>query len=107
VLDRRGSRRFAFNPQWQILVKGTSPNGKEFYSDGDLGDLSSTGALVLSRNRLIAGDRVQLLIKLPVQKTSWMKYQAEVVRVVELGGFFEVALRFEKLRPEFLAHPIA
>ena len=106
MLDRRGSRRFVFNPQWEILVKGTAPNGTDLNSDGELGDLSSTGALVLIRSRLTAGDRVYLLIKLPVQRTNWMRYQARVVRVAKIGRFFEVALRFEKLRPEFLAHPV-
>jgi hypothetical protein len=98
--ERRKARRFG--TAWEVTVRGTDSTGLAFNEAGSLENLSSTGAFLFLRTRLQVGERVDILIKIPFKRENWMKYSAEIVRVVEADSKRGVGMRFDTPRPAFV-----
>ena len=94
LIERRRAKRFQVD--WQIRVEGTGDGGPSFIETGALRNISSSGALLFLRAPLAEGTRLDVYIKLPMQK--WMRYPARVVRI-ERGD--AAAVRFDTARPDF------
>ena len=97
MIERREGQRF--RADWPVKVE--SAEGRDFSEDGVLSNISSNGALILTPNPLETGTRLNISIKLPVQKTRWMTYSARVLRLEEAGLGFAAAIRFEGAKPQF------
>ena len=101
LIERRRARRFAVG--WQVRVEGNDAAGQDFEEAGRLQNLSSAGALISIARSLAIGNKLDILIKMPLKKESWMKYSAEVVRVDASKPESAVAIRFFTFRPTFVS----
>jgi hypothetical protein len=99
--ERRRARRFAVG--WPVKVEGNDTAGQNFEETGKLQNLSSAGALISIAGSLKIGTTLEVLIKIPLKKDSWMKYSAEVVRVEASRPESAVAIRFFTFRPKFIS----
>lgn len=97
--ERRKARRV--HAGWDAAVKGLDPAGAGFDETANLENLSSLGAFLHLERRVEVGARLELRIKVPFKKNSWMRYSGEVVRVKKIRGNIGVALRFATARPVF------
>jgi CYTH domain-containing protein len=70
---------------------------------GRVRNISSSGALLTLKAALDVGSRVEIYIRLPMEKTNWMKYSGRVSRSDWLGAELITAVRFDGSRPEFHA----
>jgi hypothetical protein len=77
---------------------GKDLNGRFFDVTASLVNLSSTGAYFLSPNPVSSGAIVELRIRVPFKKTSWMRYSGQIVRLSENNG---IAVKFDEPRPVF------
>jgi len=101
VLERRRARRFAVG--WPVTLQGSDKAGQSFKETGKLENLSSAGALINLARSLQIGTSLDVLIKIPLKKDSWMNYSAEVVRVESNRLQPAVAIRFSTFRPKFVS----
>lgn len=102
--DRRVSRRFPVG--WDIAIRRVDRNGKVYNEIGDLNNLSSSGIhLNLARLAKI-GDRLEVCVKIPLEKKHWMKYSGEIVRLQRNDSGVEIGIKFDKLRPEFIKNEL-
>ncbi|HYL98692.1 MAG TPA: PilZ domain-containing protein [Blastocatellia bacterium] len=109
-MERRRSKRFAVG--WQVRIKGSDALGATFQESATLENLSSLGAYLQTRRKLMVGSRLEVSIRLPVTKESWIEYPAEVVRIDTISRDEEtsrkkrtrIAMRFNTLKPRFKAH---
>jgi hypothetical protein len=99
VFEQRGARRFKVG--WEAAVKGTDAAGASFGETARLENLSSYGAFLYLKRLVSVGARLELRIRVPFKKESWMRYSAEVVRVEDGAAEVGVAMRFESARPRF------
>ena len=97
--ERRKARRFQIG--WDAAVKGMDHAGWGSEETANLENLSSLGAFLYLPRRVRVGARLELRIKVPFKKNSWMWYSAKVVRVRKVSGNIGVALRFDTARPLF------
>jgi hypothetical protein len=97
--ERRGARRFSVD--WKATVKGTDSEGIEFDESGELRNLSSSGAYLYLGKQLNVGSRIDVWIKLPLQKENWMRYRAEVVRVEGDRQMAGIGMQFCEVWPRF------
>lgn len=97
--ERRKARRFQLG--WDAAVKGIDLAGGGFEETANLKNLSSLGAFLYLPRRVKVGARLELRIKVPFKKKSWMRYSAEVVRIKKVSGNIGIALRFDTARPMF------
>lgn len=95
--ERRRSRRFQVG--WDMSLAGTDRSGSDFDESATLANLSSGGAFFHSQRCLGSGAAVELLIRVPFKKETWMKYAAQVLRLEEGNG---VAVRFDEPKPIFI-----
>jgi c-di-GMP-binding flagellar brake protein YcgR len=102
--DRRGAYRYKLN--WEVRVISRDRLARASEVSATLQDLSCTGALTYLKTGLRLGERVLVVIKLPLQRESWMSYWATVVRVDEQGNYARIALKFDTSRPEFTSIPV-
>ena len=98
LIERRRAKRFQVD--WQIRVEGTQDGGS-FIETGVLQNISSTGALLTLPMPLREGDKLDVFIKLPLQRKKWMKYPAHVVRVERGIAAVGTAIKFDRARPDF------
>lgn len=97
LIERRTARRFQVD--WQVQIHREDSERRVI--NGVLRNLSSTGALLTTTERLITGTQLDLYIKLPLSQKKWMKYPARVVRIeVDTDGI-NTAVSFDRRRPEF------
>ena len=101
LIERRRARRFAVG--WPVKVEGSDAAGQNFEETGRLQNLSSAGALISIARLLQTGSKLDVLIKIPLKKDSWMKYSAEVIRVETSKPDSSVAIRFFTFRPNFVS----
>lgn len=99
--DIRLAHRYQFG--WKVAVAGTDHSGTDFNVEGALENVSSKGALLCIPQRLSLGDKLDLLIQLPVQRRCWMKYPARVIRLDKQKLPRVVAVIFDTVVPAFLA----
>ena len=97
MIERRQGRRFQVD--WAIKMEQSE--GEEFSEEGVLQNISSGGALVFLSRPLAVGTRLDVQIKLPFKKNSWMKYSASVIRVKKEKTRFAAAVKFEGAKPVF------
>ena len=88
---------------WPVKVEGNDTAGQNFEEAGRLQNLSSAGALISIARSLQIGSKLEVLIKIPLKKDSWMKYSAEVVRVDAGEPDPAVAIKFFSFRPKFVS----
>src|SRR6201995_268602 len=98
--ETRRSRRFQF--EWPIMVKGVDLEGQVFEAAARLRYLSSREACFYLVIPLDLHTELDLLIKLPMQRETWMKYNATVIRVDDCFRTFNIAVRFDTAKPQFL-----
>ena len=79
--ERRHSIRHGL--RWQTVIHGNDVGGEHFDELGVIENISSTGAFFYINRRVQIGSQLDLAIKLPFKKESWMKYTARVIRVEE------------------------
>ena len=96
--NRRAGPRYKLDWEIRVLPKGPSAQPEQ---PATLRNLSSSGALASLTSSPRLGDRMFVLIKLPLQTAIWMSFSATVVRVNQEGTGACVALRFDTSRPEF------
>ena len=101
VLERRRARRFQVN--WEVSVKGEDLTGLSFDEAGRLENLSSSGAFIYMTKTPRLGAKLDVWIKVPFKKENWMKYSAEVLRVESVSDRVGVAMKFDSIRPNFVA----
>jgi len=97
----RVAQRYQFG--WKVAIAGTDNSGMGFNVEGALENVSSKGALLNITQRLSVGDKLDLLIQLPVQRKCWMKYPARVIRLDKQKLPRAVAVIFDTVMPAFLA----
>ena len=98
--DRRRSRRFRF--RWEITIRRIDSTGKIYSNAGELKNLSSGGSYMILAQSLNIGDKIEICIRLPLQRENWMRYSGEVIRLQKRGSKARVGIEFDKSRPEFL-----
>jgi hypothetical protein len=101
VRERRTSVRR--NLKWSATIKGKDSDGQHFGEEGVIENLSSTGAFVYLSREVAVGTKLDLAIRLPFQKENWMKYSAEVVRIENIPQRIGVGIKFDSVRPTFVA----
>lgn len=99
--ERRTSVRR--NLKWSATIKGKDSDGQHFGEEGVIENLSSTGAFVYLSREVAVGTKLDLAIRLPFQKENWMKYSAEVVRIENIPQRIGVGIKFDSVRPTFVA----
>jgi hypothetical protein len=100
VRERRTSVRRSL--KWQATVKGSDSSGTSFGEVGLIENLSSTGAFLYLDRAIAVGSKIDLAIRLPFVKESWMKYSAEVVRIETVPQKTGIAIKFDTVRPTFI-----
>jgi len=95
--ERRRSRRFQVG--WDMVLAGRDCSGNDFDEFAALANLSSGGAFFFSSRCLGSDAAVELRIRVPFKKETWMKYAAQVVRFEEGDG---VAVKFDEPKPIFI-----
>jgi hypothetical protein len=70
---------------------------------GRVRNISSSGALLILKAGLEVGSRVEIYVRLPMEKANWMKYSGRVSRIDWLGSELLTAVSFDGARPEFRA----
>ncbi len=98
MIEQRRAKRFQVD--WQVRVEGTHSGGS-FIETGVLRNISSSGALLSLAIPLQVGTKIDVYIKLPLQRKKWMKYPAHVVRVERGIAAVGSAVRFDRARPDF------
>src|SRR6266480_1070480 len=97
-IDRRGARRYSLSWVAKVIPEDSADEGEQVAT---LRNLSSTGALAYLKTSPRLGQRLLVSFKLPFEKETWMRYSATVVRVKEEAVGADVAVKFDKRRPEF------
>lgn len=100
IEQRRGKR---FHVDWPVRVEGVGESGATFTETGTLENISSGGALLLLHKLLKPGDRLEVVITLPLKSGKTMKFSACVVRVQMQAVSFGAALKFGAPKPDFAA----
>jgi hypothetical protein len=67
-----------------------------------LQNLGSSGACFILSRCVRLGEKLELQIKMPFKKKSWMKYFAEVLRVEKKSADVAIAVTFSTARPVFI-----
>jgi len=98
--DRRASRRFQMG--WDITIRRVDRNGKVYNEIGDLNNLSSSGSYINLARLANVGDRLEVCIKIPMKRKRWIRYSGKIVRLQRNDSGVGVAVKFDKLRPEFV-----
>jgi len=98
--ERRNAQRFFVS--WEVTVKGTDRTGRPFSDVGVLQDLSSRGALLCLPRPVNLGERFELQIKVPLRRSSWIRYTAEVVRLDLTHPAAGVGVEFGTALPDFV-----
>ena len=99
-LGRRAARRFSV--AWPIEVTVEDQNRLRVMRTGTLTNISSRGAFFNLGLCLEAGTRLTIMVRIPLKKSGWMKYSAEVVRTEPPSPEFGTAVKFNNLRPVFV-----
>ena len=99
IQDRRKGRRFAVG--WPTRLAGIDESGTRFDQEVALTNLSSGGAYFVFARQVPVGARLEVSIKVPFKRESWMQYSGLVVRVDQSSSDTGVALRFDGFRPSF------
>lgn len=99
-VDRRASRRFPVG--WDITIRRVGRNGKIYNEIGDLTNLSSSGSYIKLARLARVGDKLEVCINIPMKRKHWMVYSGEIVRLQSSDSGVGVAVKFDKLRPEFV-----
>ncbi len=99
--ERRTARRFTVN--WEILVEPSRSAKPAIREAAILHNLSSHGAFFTLPHAIEPGTRVEIVIKLPLQRENWMKYEAEVVRTEPHSFGFGIAAKFATPKPIFFS----
>jgi hypothetical protein len=99
LIERRRGKRF--HVDWPVRVEGFGDGGAGFTETGVLGNISSSGALLLISRPLTKGARLEVYISLPMKGDALMKYSASVVRVQAEDSLFAAAVKFDAPKPEF------
>src|SRR5262249_51797314 len=98
--ERRRATRFRVT--WPVRIRGLDNAGLRFEEYGELGNLSSGGALARMDRALQAGWQAEVYIRVPFGKATWMKYKATISRVENGTGPAALGIRFSTSRPQFL-----
>ncbi len=98
--DRRSARRFPVS--WEVAVRGMNHTGASFDEAGTLADLSSLGAFLQMTKFVNLGERLELRVRIPFKRNSWITYEAQVVRVEQASTKSGVALKFDTALPGFI-----
>ena len=98
-MERRSWPRYQVG--WPIKFSLTSPDGVRVFGTASLENVSTRGALIQMDKPLWLGAQVDLSIKLPFEKASWMLYSAEVLRTEPTASGHRVAVEFSPAKPVF------
>lgn len=96
--ETRRARRY--NVEWAVCVTGQDSEGNDFQEITNLKNVSSTGAAMVVKRNFRVGQKIDVFIRIPVNKELWMKHAAVVVRFNPLDC--EMGLKFHSSRPIFL-----
>ena len=99
MIERREGKRF--HVDWPVRVESAAKSGAAFTETGVVGNISSSGALLLVDRPLAMGDRLDIYISLPLKGNKLMKFSAGVVRVESEAPLFAAAVLFDAPKPEF------
>ncbi|MEK6300716.1 MAG: PilZ domain-containing protein [Acidobacteriota bacterium] len=99
LIERRRGRRF--HVDWPVRVESVADGGATFTETGVVGNISSSGALLLIDRPLAMGAKLDIYISLPLKGNKLMKYSASVVRVESEARLFAAAIKFDAPKPEF------
>lgn len=99
--ERRMSMRHSL--KWQATIESRDTGGVRFDEAGVIENLSATGAFFYISRTVRVGTQLNLEIRLPLKKENWMKYSAEVVRVEPAASRIGVGIKFDTVKPEFIA----
>lgn len=99
MTERRRGRRF--HVDWPVRVESVAQGGAAFTETGVVGNISSSGALLLIDISLAKGTKLDIYIGLPIKGNKLMKYSASVVRVESEAPMFSAAVKFDAAKPEF------
>jgi hypothetical protein len=99
--ERRKASRFPVT--WPINLSGVDSMGMTYEECGELGNLSSSGALVRLpvSCKLKVGARAHIVIRIPMRTETWMRFQAIVTRLESGPTRYGLGLKFTTCRPEF------
>jgi PilZ domain len=98
--DRRASRRFQVG--WDVTIRRIDGDGKVINEIGNLYNLSSSGSYISLTRGVKVGDKLEVCIKIPVNRECWIRYSAEVVRLQRNNSGVGIGIKFDKSRPEFV-----
>jgi len=93
VSERRRWPRYKVD--WSFIVR----SGGNRVSKGVLRDISAGGLFGYTGTSLALGTSVEVSIKFPLGRGSWMGYSAEVIRVESRDRKSGIAFRLESPRP--------
>ena len=90
-----------YEVDWQFQMEGVDGNGRVFWADGTLHDISARGSSGYCFDPPENGTRVVVSIRMPFESDNWIRYIAEIVRIEESEEGTLVALQFVSSRPVF------
>src|SRR6185295_4606847 len=96
---RKGSR---FHVDWPVRTESVAEGGATITETGVVGNISSSGALLLVDRPLAVGARLDIYIGLPIKGNKLMKYSGRVVRVEREDPVFAAGVEFDTPKPEFI-----
>src|SRR6185295_4241220 len=99
MIERRKGTRF--HVDWPVRAESVAETGATVTETGVVGNISSSGALLLVDRPLAVGARLDIYIALPIKGNKLMKYSGRVVRVENEGPLFAAAVEFDTQKPEF------
>ena len=99
--ERRNARRFDVG--WDVAVKGQDQSGRCFDEGATIENLSSAGAFLYLTRNVNLGEKVELLIRLPLKRNNWMRYRAKIVRLEPRSARSGIGLRFDTPVPVFIS----
>jgi len=82
-------------------MEGVDKNGRVFWAEGTLHDISARGSSGYCIDPPEHGTRVVVSIRIPFKSDSWIRYIAEIVRIEASQAGTLVALQFISNRPVF------
>jgi hypothetical protein len=98
-VERRLLPRYSVD--WPVKLTGRGNIGIRYFEEGVLENIGAKGACLYTNKSLQVGERLDISIKLPLERDNWLIYSARVIRVEDVCPQARVAIKFDSPMPAF------